>query len=70
MSWAAKVIADSGGEWVGNLLRFATKEEAEAYVSDLAGRWMAVKQTRVTKSTDPVNERWVNGHTEQVKGGG
>lgn len=54
MSWAAEVIADSSGEWVGNKLRFATKQEAEQYVSDLEGRWTAVRKTRVVESTDPV----------------
>lgn len=59
MSFKPEVIADSSGEWVGNALRFATKEEAEANVLDLSCRWMAVRQTRVVESTDPVNYRWV-----------
>jgi hypothetical protein len=58
MSWAPEVIADGSGEWCGNALRFATKEEAEANVRDLYHRWTLVRETRVVESTDPVNYRW------------
>jgi hypothetical protein len=33
MSWAPQATTESG-QWVGNGLRFATREEAEAYVPD------------------------------------
>lgn len=58
MSWKAEVIADSSGQWVGNALRFATREEAEVYVIDLMMRWTAVRETRVEPSADPVNSGW------------
>jgi len=61
MSWKPEVIADSTGQWVGNALRFATKEEAEANVKNLAGRWMMVTDTRVVESDEPVNYKWING---------
>jgi hypothetical protein len=54
-SYAAEVIADSSGEWVGNALRFATKAEAETYAKDLYSRWTAVKEWRVVESKDEVN---------------
>jgi len=57
-SWRPEVIADDTGKWVGNSLRFATKEEAEGNVADLYARWAAVKQTRVVESEDPVNSVW------------
>jgi hypothetical protein len=60
MSWAPEVIADNSGKWVGNSLRFATKEEAEENVRALSYRWMLVRETRVVESTDPVNYAWVN----------
>ena len=60
-SYAPEVIADFTGKWYGNALRFATKQEAEANVSDLAFRWTSVRDTRVVESDDPVNYRWVNG---------
>jgi hypothetical protein len=60
-SWKPEVIADSSGQWCGNGLRFATKEEAEKNVSNLASRWMMVQETRVVESDDPVNYRWVDG---------
>lgn len=61
MSYAPEVIADSSGKWAGNALRFATREEAEANVRDLARRWMLVRETRVVESDDPPNYRWVDG---------
>jgi hypothetical protein len=54
-SWKTEVIADHTGKWCGNALRFATKEEAEAYVRDLAYRWTLVTDTRVNESTAPRN---------------
>lgn len=54
-SFAAEVIADGSGEWVGNGLRFASAAEAEAYAKDLYSRWTAVREFRVVPSSDPVN---------------
>lgn len=54
-SWAAEVIADNSGKFCGNGLRFASKEEAEVYVDDLAMRWLLVRETRVVESEDAVN---------------
>jgi hypothetical protein len=54
-------IADNTGEFCGNALRFATKEEAEGNVFDLSMRWMLVRDTRVVESDDPVNYKWENG---------
>jgi hypothetical protein len=67
MSWKPEVIADASGKWAGNALRFATKEEAEADVTDLMMRWYAVRDTRVVESDDPVNYRRVNGKSEPIK---
>jgi hypothetical protein len=64
MSWKPEVIADSSGTWCGNSLRFATKEEAEANVRDLASRWFLVRETRVVESDDQVNYAWVDGKLE------
>lgn len=60
MSFAPEVIADSSGKWTGNLVRFATRKEAEGYVADLFQRWTLVTDTRVVESTDPVNYRWTD----------
>jgi len=54
-SFKAEVIADSSGEWVANGLRFATRDEAEAYAKDLFSRWILVKEWRVVPSSDPVS---------------
>jgi hypothetical protein len=61
MSWKPEVIADSSGEFFGNALRFATKEEAEANVANLASRWTSVRETRVVECDDPVNYAWHDG---------
>jgi hypothetical protein len=66
MSWKAEVIADSSGEFVGNGLAFATKEEAELYVADLARRWTLVRDTRVIESDAPVNYKIVDGVMSHV----
>jgi hypothetical protein len=55
MNWKAEVIADSSGTWAGNGLVFATREEAELYVADLARRWTLVRETRVVETDAPVN---------------
>jgi hypothetical protein len=45
-----QVIADSTGQWCGNNLVFATREEGEAYARDLANRWTLVRQWRVVET--------------------
>lgn len=67
MSYAAEVIADGTGQWVGNQLRFETFNEAESYVADLYSRWTSVSQTRVVPSLDPVNCRWKDGRQVHVE---
>ena len=44
-----------------NALRFSTREEAEKYGRDLAGRWTLVKRIVIEESTDPVSYRWIDG---------
>ncbi len=61
MSWKPEFIAYSTGQWCSNALRFATREEAEASASDLAMRWMTVRDHRATESDEPVNYKWVAG---------
>jgi hypothetical protein len=56
LSWAPEVMTDSGN-WAGNGLRFATKEEAEMYVAPLS----LARNTRVIESFEPVNYRWEDG---------
>ena len=66
ISWKAEVIADNSGKWVGNMLRFATADEAATYVADLSMRWMLVRATRVVESEDPVNYRIRDGEVMKV----
>lgn len=55
MPFKAEVIADSSGKWAGNALVFATREEAEIYVSDLALRWTLVRETRTVETDEAPN---------------
>jgi hypothetical protein len=66
MSFKPEVIADNSGQWSGNALRFATREEAEANVKDLERRWILVRETRVVESNDPVNYRWEEGRLVEI----
>ena len=66
ISYAPEVIADSSGKFVGNALRFATRQEALDNVLDLSMRWFAVRETRVVESTDPPNYTYVNGKLEAI----
>jgi hypothetical protein len=59
-SFAGEVIADSSGKFYGNQMRFATKQEAENYIANLMFKWTAVRETRVVKTNDPVNYRFVD----------
>jgi hypothetical protein len=65
-SYKPEVQAGSTGIWYGNGCAFATREEAEAYVRDLAWRWTAVRATRVVESAGPVTCRFVAGQTEWI----
>lgn len=67
MSFKAEVIADGSGEFVGNGLRFASREEAEAYARDLSWRWLAVRDWRVIESDDAVSDAWVDGRPRRVE---
>jgi hypothetical protein len=66
MSFKPEVIVDASGQWCGNALRFATREEAEANVRDLMMRWFAVRETRIVESDDLVNYRYINGRLESL----
>lgn len=66
-SYAPQVIADNSEKFVGNALRFATKEEALAQVRDLSMRWTAVIKTRVVETDDPVNYRYSDGRLIKVE---
>lgn len=66
MSWRPEVIADNSGNWVPNGQRFATEAEALFSASDLAGKWILVRDWRAVESTDPVNYAVTNGYVVPV----
>lgn len=59
MSWKPQVKVD--GNWNGNGLRFATKEEAESRAADLFGRWHLCTGHRAVESDEPVQNRLEDG---------
>jgi len=56
MSFKAMVKTPGDRDWVCNVLRFATFEEAETYGKDLANRWTLVIARETHESDDPVTE--------------
>jgi hypothetical protein len=60
VSFKPEVVADSSGQWCGNALRFATREEAEANVQDLMMRWFAVRDIRLVECGAPVNYSYID----------
>jgi hypothetical protein len=66
MSYAPEVFTD--GQWAGNGLRFATREEAERWGRDLLMRWFVPTDSRAVESADPVNYRLLDsGQIEEVR---
>jgi hypothetical protein len=61
MSYKPEVIADDSGQWCPNGLAFATHDEAHKWARDLSMRWLAVRETRVVESDEPVNYQIVDG---------
>lgn len=66
MSFAPMVRTTDNGPFAGNGLRFATREEAQAWLDDLMMRWFAVTDVRVDESTDPVNYKLENNMLVEV----
>ena len=67
ISFKGEVIADNSGKWYDNALRFATYDEAHAYITDLSWRWTAVRKTRVVESDEPVNYRLDEGRLIELE---
>lgn len=53
MSWKPEVFVE--GEWAGNGMAFATKEEAELWARDLLNRWFVPTDSRAVESDEEVN---------------
>ena len=65
VSYVPEIVAyGEKGKWCASGLRFGTRAEAEAYVRDLAGRWLAVKETRVVESEEAPNFELLGRKTE------
>jgi hypothetical protein len=56
MSWKVEFVMDDSGEWVGDPLRFRTEQEALAYARDLEFRCSAVRDKRLLRCEDSINQ--------------
>lgn len=59
MAWASEILSE--GEWVGNGIVLATKEEAEDYGSAMLFNCILFEDARVVTSEKPVNYKWEDG---------
>ncbi len=66
MSFKVDVLMEGTHDWIGNIRRFATRDEAVAYSGNLAQRWGAVNKVRIIETTDPVNFEWDPRHRTAV----
>jgi len=57
LSTSYKVACKTAGDtnWAYNALRFATREDAEAYGRDLFSRWLALSEYEIHESEDKPN---------------
>ena len=65
-SFIGQVKTPGDTDWVGNGLRFGTREQAEAYVSDLAWKWSAVRETKVAQSEKEPNYVFLDGEAKPL----
>lgn len=67
MSFKAEVVESSAGKWQSNGNRFATYEEADEYAQMLGHRWTAVRNIRVTESSEPVTHHYNHGRLYAIE---
>jgi hypothetical protein len=65
-SWKPEVLVINDSKWYDNGLRFETKEEAEKYAHNLAGRWTSVRRFRASECEDLANHRWIGEMTVRI----
>jgi len=66
MGFKLGVKTEGDTNWVSNALCFATEKEAEEYGKDLFSRWMAMKETKVLPSDEPINYQFVDGKSKRI----
>ena len=66
-SFKIEVLCSGETDWASNGLRFASKEEAEAYARDLFMRWFSVNEHRVTPCADKPTHTFANGSLAKIK---
>jgi hypothetical protein len=58
MPWKVEFVMDDSGEWIGDPLRFKTEQEALAYARDLEFRCAAVRDKRLLRGEDTINQNF------------
>jgi hypothetical protein len=61
MSFTTEVRTDILATWIGNGLRFAAREEAEAHALHLKKGALSVRDSRIVETDDPVSHRFIDG---------
>jgi hypothetical protein len=65
-SFVIKVKVKGETEWTDNGMYFPSREDAEAWASDLGTRWTLGEETRVERDKKPPNYHYVNGSLKQI----
>jgi hypothetical protein len=60
MSWKVEFVMDDSGEWIGDPLLFNTEQEALAYARDLEFRCSAVRDKRLLRCEDSINQNFLS----------
>ena len=47
-------------------LRFASRDEARAYLNNLYGRWLKATVVQIVKDPEPVSHCWVDGKLKRL----
>jgi hypothetical protein len=65
-SFVIKVKVKGETEWTDNGMYFPSREDAEAWASDMGSRWLLGKETRMERDTKPPNYHYVNGSLKPI----
>jgi len=66
MSWKVEFVMDDSGEWIGDPLRFNTEQEALAYARDLEFRCSAVRDKRLLRCEESINQNFSSTDARQL----
>ena len=65
-SFVIKVKVRGETEWIDNGMYFPSREDAEAWASDMGPRWTLGEETQMERDTRPPNYHYVNGSLRHI----